>query len=186
MTIEAIKQEATSRMTKSVESLKQELLKIRTGRAHASLLDHITVEYYGSRVPIQQMASITVSDARTLLISPWEKNAVNAIEKAILESDLGINPVTVGTAIRVPLPPLTEQRRRDLVKVVRHQGEEAKVSVRNIRRDANEQLKKRVKDKTISEDEERRATDVIQKLTDKCIADIEKVLIAKEAELMEI
>lgn len=184
--IEDIKKDAASRMKKSVESLKHELTKLRTGRAHTSLLDHITVEYYGSQVPINQVASVSVADARTLLVSPWEKNMVPVVEKAIMTSDLGLNPATAGTAIRIPLPPLTEERRRDMVRVVRHEGEGARVAVRNIRRDANADLKMLLKEKEITEDEERRAQDEIQKLTDKYIAEVDKVLEAKEAELMEI
>lgn len=173
-------------MAKSVENLKHELIKLRTGRAHTSLLDHITVNYYGSEVPLNQVASITVGDSRTLVVSPWEKNMVSAVEKAILASDLGLNPVTAGTVMRIPLPPLTEERRRDLVKVVRHEGEGARVAIRNIRRDANTLLKELLKEKEITEDAERRAQDDIQKLTDKYIGEIEKVLETKETELMEI
>jgi ribosome recycling factor len=184
--INDLKKEAASRMAKSVESLKHELIKLRTGRAHTSLLDHITVNYYGSEVPLNQLASITVGDSRTLVVSPWEKNMVSAVEKAILASDLGLNPVTAGTVMRIPLPPLTEERRRDLVKVVRHEGEGARVAIRNIRRDANTLLKELLKEKEITEDAERRAQDDIQKLTDKYIGEIEKVLETKEAELMEI
>jgi ribosome recycling factor len=184
--INDLKKEAASRMAKSVESLKHELIKLRTGRAHTSLLDHITVNYYGSEVPLNQVASITVGDSRTLVVSPWEKNMVSAVEKAILASDLGLNPVTAGTVMRIPLPPLTEERRRDLVKVVRHEGEGARVAIRNIRRDANTLLKELLKEKEITEDAERRAQDDIQKLTDKYIGEIEKVLETKEAELMEI
>lgn len=184
--IEDIKQDAAARMRKSVESLKQELTKLRTGRAHTSLLDHITVDYYGTQVPINQAATVSVADARTLLVTPWEKAMVPVIEKAILSSDLGLNPATAGTAIRIPLPPLTEERRRDMVKVVRHEGEGARVAIRNIRRDANADFKMLLKEKEITEDQERRAEDDIQKLTDKYIAEVEKVLEAKEAELMEI
>ncbi len=184
--INDLKKEAASRMAKSVESLKHELIKLRTGRAHTSLLDHITVNYYGSEVPLNQVASITVGDSRTLVVSPWEKNMVSAVEKAILASDLGLNPVTAGTVMRIPLPPLTEERRRDLVKVVRHEGEGARVAIRNIRRDANTLLKELLKEKEITEDAEHRAQDDIQKLTDKYIGEIEKVLETKEAELMEI
>jgi ribosome recycling factor len=184
--INDLKKEAASRMAKSVESLKHELIKLRTGRAHTSLLDHITVNYYGSEVPLNQVASITVGDSRTLVVSPWEKNMVSAVEKAILASDLGLNPVTAGTVMRIPLPPLTEERRRDLAKVVRHEGEGARVAIRNIRRDANTLLKELLKEKEITEDAERRAQDDIQKLTDKYIGEIEKVLETKEAELMEI
>ncbi|CDI03696.1 MAG: ribosome recycling factor [Candidatus Competibacter denitrificans] len=184
--IDDLKKEATGRMAKSVDSLKQELTKLRTGRAHASLLDHVTVSYYGSDVPLNQVASVGVVDARTLLVTPWEKNLIGPIEKAILKSDLGLNPSSAGTTIRVPLPPLTEERRRDLVKIVRHEGEGAKVAIRNIRRDANNQLKALLKDKKISEDAERQTQDEVQKLTDHHIQEVEKVLAAKEAELMEI
>ena len=184
--IEDIKKDAAARMAKSVDSLKHDLVKLRTGRAHASLLDHITVSYYGSDVPLNQVASITVGDARTLVVTPWEKNLVPAIEKAILASDLGLNPATAGTVIRIPLPPLTEERRRDLIKLVRQEGENARVAVRNIRREANADLKELLKEKEITEDEERRAQEAIQKLTDKAIGDVDKVLAAKEAELLEI
>ena len=184
--IDDLKKETTARMAKSVDSLKQELTKLRTGRAHASLLDHVLVSYYGSELPLNQVASVSVPDARTLLVTPWEKNMVGPIEKAILKSDLGLNPASAGTTIRVPLPPLTEERRRDLVKVVRQEGEGAKVAIRNIRRDANSQLKSWLKDKKISEDAERQAQDDIQKLTDRHIQDVDKILVAKEAELMEI
>ena len=184
--INDVKKQAESRMHKSISSLKEALTKIRTGRAHTSLLDHIMVPYYGSEVPLTQAANVAVADARTLTITPWEKNMVPAIEKAIMTSDLGLNPVTVGSVIRINLPSLTEERRRDLIKVVRGETEGARVAIRNIRRDANNDLKKLVKDKAISEDEERRAQDDIQKLTDKCIADVDKILEAKETELMEI
>ena len=184
--INDIKKQADSRMHKSITSLKEALTKIRTGRAHTSLLDHIMVPYYGSDVPLTQAANVAVADARTLTVTPWEKNMVPAIEKAIMTSDLGLNPVTVGGVIRINLPSLTEERRRDLIKIVRSESEGARVAIRNIRRDANNDLKKLVKDKAISEDEERRAQDDIQKLTDKCIADVDKILEAKEAELMEI
>lgn len=184
--INDVKQQADSRMHKSITSLKEALTKIRTGRAHTSLLDHIMVPYYGSDVPLTQAANVAVADARTLTVTPWEKNMVPAIEKAIMTSDLGLNPVTVGGVIRINLPSLTEERRRDLIKIVRSETEGARVAIRNIRRDANNDLKKLVKDKAISEDEERRAQDDIQKLTDKCIADVDKILETKEAELMEI
>ena len=184
--INDVKKQTESRMQKSISSLKEALTKIRTGRAHTSLLDHITVPYYGSEVPLTQAANVAVADARTLTITPWEKNLVPTIEKAIMTSDLGLNPVTVGNVIRINLPSLTEERRRNLIKVVRGEAEGARVAIRNIRRDANNDLKKLVKDKTISEDEDRRAQDDIQKLTDKCIADVDKILEAKETELMEI
>ncbi|MFA7095408.1 MAG: ribosome recycling factor [Gammaproteobacteria bacterium] len=184
--IEDTKKSAMSRMAKSIEALRHELMKIRTGRAHTSLLDHITVPYYGSDVPLTQVASVTVLDPRTLGVTPWEKTMVGPIDKAIRASDLGLNPVTVGTLIRVPMPPLSEERRRDMVKVVRHEAEGARVAIRNIRRDAISELKQLLKDKQISEDQERRAQDEIQKLTDKYIAEVDQVLAAKEAELMEI
>ncbi len=181
-----IKRDAESRMAKSLENLKGELTKLRTGRAHTSLLDHITVEYYGSPMPLNQVANVTVPDARTLMITPWEKNMVGPIEKAIMTSDLGLTPATAGTVIRVPLPVLTEERRRELIKVVKSEGEGARVAIRNIRRDANNDLKALVKDKEITEDDERRATDDIQKLTDRFIAEVDQLLVAKEAELIEI
>jgi ribosome recycling factor len=184
--IEDIKKDARTRMAKSIESLKHELAKIRTGRAHTSLLDHITVEYYGAEVPIGQAANITVEDARTLVVTPWDKTMVKPIEKAIMNSDLGLNPSTAGTVMRVPMPALTEERRRDLVKVVRHEAENARVAVRNIRRDANHDLKELLKEKEISEDDERRGQEEIQKLTDKFVKEIDELLEAKEAELMEV
>ena len=184
--IDDIKQEAIARMVKSLDSLKQELVKLRTGRANPSLLDHVMVSYYGNETPLSQVASVGVADARTLLVTPWEKNMVGPIEKAILKSDLGLNPASAGTTIRVPLPPLTEERRRDMVKIVRHEGEGAKVAIRNIRRDANAQIKALLKDKKIAEDAERQAQDEVQKLTDRHIQDVDKALAAKEAELMEI
>ncbi len=178
--------DAKTRMQKSLEALSEDFTKIRTGRAHTSLLDHISVSYYGSHVPLSQVANITVLDARTLGVSPWEKNMVQVVEKAILESDLGLNPVSVGTLLRIPFPPMTEERRKDLTKVVRHEAENAKVAVRNIRRDVNQHLKQQQKDKLISEDDLRRGEDEIQKLTDQHIAEIDKLLQVKEAELMEI
>ena len=184
--IDDIKKEAIARMAKSLDSLKQELVKLRTGRANPSLLDHVMVSYYGNDTPLSQVASVGVADARTLLVTPWEKNMVGPIEKAILKSDLGLNPASAGTTIRVPLPPLTEERRRDMVKIVRHEGEGARVAIRNIRRDANNQLKALLKDKKIPEDTERQAQDEVQKLTDRHIQDVDKILAAKEAELMEI
>ncbi|HOB61339.1 MAG TPA: ribosome recycling factor [Candidatus Competibacteraceae bacterium] len=184
--IDEIKKEAAVRMAKSVDTLKQELVKLRTGRAHTSLLDHVLVSYYGNDVPLNQVASVGIADARTLLVTPWERNMVGPIEKAILKSELGLNPASAGTTIRVPLPPLTEERRRDLVKVVRREGEEAKVAVRNIRRDANAQLKLLLKDKKATEDAERQAQDEVQKLTDRHIQEVDKLLATKEAELMEI
>lgn len=184
--INDVKSQADSRMRKSISALKEELTKIRTGRAHTSLLDHVTVPYYGSDVPLSQTANVVVADARSLTITPWEKNMVQAIEKALMTSNLGLNPVTVGGVIRINLPSLTEERRRDLIKVVRSEAEGARVAIRNIRRDANTELKKLLKDKSISEDDDRRAQDDIQKLTDKSIAEVDKILEAKEAELMEI
>jgi len=177
---------ADVRMGKSIDALRQSLSKVRTGRAHPSLLDHLRVNYYGSEVPISQVANIGVEDARTLTVTPWEKPMVQAVEKAILTSDLGLNPATAGTVIRIPLPPLTEETRRGLVKVVRNEGEAAKVAIRNIRRDANSDFKDLLKSKDISEDEERRAQDSIQKLTDQHIAGVDKVLEQKESELMAI
>lgn len=184
--INEIKQDSEKRMMKSIESLKIDMTKIRTGRANAGLLDHVQVDYYGTMTPLTQIANITASDSRTITVTPWEKPMVAAIEKAILTSDLGLNPSTNGNAIRVPMPALTEERRKELIKVVRNEGEQARVSIRNIRRDANSQLKDLVKDKSISEDDERRAGEVIQKLTDKYIAEIDALLVIKEKDLMEI
>lgn len=184
--INDIKKDAETRMRKSVESLKSELAKLRTGRAHPSILDHVTVEYYGSEVPISQVANVTVEDARTLAITPWEKPMVSKVEKAIMTSDLGLNPSTAGTIIRVPMPALTEERRRDLIRVVKQEGENARVAVRNIRRDANSDIKGLLKEKEISEDEERRAQDDIQKLTDKYVVEIDQLLETKEKDLLEI
>jgi len=184
--IDDIKKDATDRMSKSVEALKHELSKVRTGRAHPSLLDHVTVSYYGSDVPLKQVANVAVEDNRTLMVTPWEKKMVQAVEKAIMTSDLGLNPATAGMVIRVPLPPLTEERRRELVKVVRGEAEHAKVAIRNVRRDANADFKTLLKEKDISEDEDRRAQDEIQKLTDKYTAEVDRVLAAKEQELMEV
>ncbi|MES9824292.1 MAG: ribosome recycling factor [Candidatus Thiodiazotropha endolucinida] len=184
--IDDIKKDANTRMGKSVESLVHELAKVRTGRAHPSLLDHIRVDYYGSGVPISQVANINVEDARTLTVVPWEKNMVAVVEKAILTSDLGLNPMSAGTVIRVPMPPLTEERRKDLIRVVRHEAEGAKVAIRNIRRDANHDLKDLVKEKMISEDDERRGQDVIQSLTDQHIGQVDELLAEKEKDLMEI
>lgn len=181
-----IQKRTAERMKKTIEALKHELAKIRTGRAHPSLLEHVTVNYYGNEVPLSQTANITVEDARTLSITAWERNMIPVIEKAILTSDLGLNPVTAGTVIRVPLPPLTEQRRRDLIKVVRHEAENGRVAIRNIRRDANNELKAALKDKLISEDEERRSQEQIQKLTDQYIKEIDAVLEEKEADLLAI
>lgn len=184
--INDIKKDAELRMNKSVETLKHELAKLRTGRAHPSILDHLTVEYYGSPVPLSQVANISVEDARTLSITPWEKTMVQPIEKAIMTSDLGLNPATSGTVIRVPMPALTEERRRDLIRVVKQEGEGAKVAIRNIRRDANADFKSLLKEKEITEDDARRAEDDIQKLTDRFVAEIDKLLEVKEKDLLEI
>ena len=184
--LQEIKKDAAERMNKSIEALRSELKKLRTGRAHTSLLDHITVEYYGSAVPLSQVANIGVEDSRTLTITPWERQMVQAVEKAIMTSDLGLNPNTAGNVIRVPLPPLTEERRRDMGKVVRHEGENAKVAIRNIRRDALHQVKELLKEKEISEDDDRRAHDEIQQLTDKHIEVVDKVVAEKEQELLEV
>lgn len=184
--IEDVTSDAKSRMAKSVEALKNELTKLRTGRAHTSLLEHITVPYYGSDVPLNQVASISVGDARTLVVQPWERNIVPEVERAIMNSDLGLNPVTAGDVMRVPLPALTEERRRDMTRVVRNEAEQARVAVRNIRRDANSMLKDLEKEKEITEDELRRAEDSVQKLTDKFVGDIDEVLKAKESDLMEV
>ncbi|WP_455203452.1 ribosome recycling factor [Kaarinaea lacus] len=184
--INDIKKDAETRMGKSIEALKSELSKLRTGRAHTSLLDHVTVEYYGNEVPLNQAASVTVTDARTLTVTPWEKTMVAAIEKAIISSDLGLNPATSGMAIRVPLPPLTEERRKDLIRVMKHEGENAKVAIRNIRRDANGDLKTLNKEKDITDDELHKAEDDMQKLTDKYVKEVDSILEVKEADLMEM
>jgi ribosome recycling factor len=184
--IDDVKKDAAERMGKSVEALGHELAKVRTGRAHPSLLDHISVSYYGSQVPLNQVANVNVEDARTLAISPWEKNMVGPVEKAIMNSDLGLNPNTAGTVIRVPLPPLTEERRKDLIRVVRGEAEQSRVSVRNIRRDANSELKNLVKEKLISEDDERRGQEIIQKLTDQHIKEVDDLLAEKEEDLMSL
>ena len=184
--IDDIKNDALSRMGKTLEALGHELAKIRTGRAHPSLLDHVRVDYYGSEVPISQVAAVHAEDARTLSITPWDRNMVKAVEKAIMNSDLGLNPSTAGSVIRVPMPPLTEERRRDLIRVVRHEAEQAKVAVRNIRRDANHDLKNLVKEKLISDDDERRGQEIVQKLTDQHIKEIDEVLQTKETDLMAV
>mgnify|MGYP001820463207 CR=1 FL=1 len=184
--LDEIKKDAGTRMAKSVASLQQDLTKIRTGRAHTSLLDHITVEYYGSPVPLNQVANVGVEDSRTLIITPWEKDTVQPIEKAIMGSDLGLNPASAGTVIRVPLPALTEERRKDMIRVVRQEAEGGRVAVRNIRRDAMHDIKELLKEKMIGEDDERRAEGEIQGITDKYVAEIDKVLAEKEAELMEV
>jgi ribosome recycling factor len=181
-----IKKNTEQRMTKSLEALKADFGKVRTGRAHTGILEHVMVEYYGNPTPITQVANLSLIDARTIGVQPYEKNMVAPVEKAIRDADLGLNPATNGNVIRVPMPPLTEERRRDLTKVVKGEAENARVAVRNVRRDANEQLKKLVKDKSISEDDERRAQDDIQKLTDRFISEIDKALQAKEADLMAV
>ena len=186
MSVADIKKSTDSRMSKSLETLKVNLSKIRTGRAHAGILDHVHVEYYGSPVPLSQVANLNLADARTVTVQPYEKQMAGAIERAIRESDLGLNPISMGETIRVPMPALTEERRRDLTKVVRTEGEDAKIAIRNLRREANESLKKLVKDKDISEDDERRAQDDVQKLTDRCVADIDKMVTQKEAEIMTV
>ena len=186
MTIASIKSGAEQKMGRSVEALKNELHKIRTGRAHPGLLDQVHVEYYGSMLPISQVANVSLLDARTISVQPWEKGMGPKIEKAIRESDLGLNPAAQGDLLRVPLPALTEERRRELTKVVRHAGEEAKIAVRNLRRDANEHLKRLLKDKEVPEDEERRAQDEVQKMTDRTVSEIDRLIAAKEAEIMAV
>lgn len=184
--LDEIMKDAGERMAKSVASLRTELTKIRTGRAHTSLLDHITVEYYGSQVPLNQVSNVGVEDSRTLTITPWEKEMVSVIEKAIMGSDLGLNPQSAGTVIRVPLPALTEERRKDMIRVVRHEAEGGRIAVRNIRRDAIHDVKDLLKEKMIGEDEEHRSEDQIQAITDKYIAEVDELLADKESELMEI
>jgi ribosome recycling factor len=184
--IDEILKDASERMHKSVLSLQNDLAKIRSGQAHPSLLDHVMVDYYGSNSPISQLANVKIEDPRTLLVTPWEKDMVAKIEKAIMTSDLGLNPATAGMAIRVPMPALTEERRRDLVKVVRQEAEQARVAVRNIRRDANSDFKELLKEKDISEDDDRRALERVQKLTDEAIKEVDQVISTKEAELMEV
>lgn len=184
--IDEIRQEAEKRMQKSIDALKTEMARIRTGRAHPSLLEHITIDYYGSETPLSQAANVTVGDARTLMVTPWEKTMVPVIEKAIMTSGLGLNPATAGLVIRVPMPALTEERRKEMIRLVRGVSENSRVAIRNIRRDANGQLKDLLKDKEISEDDERRQQDLIQKLTDKFVSAVEGVLGEKEADLMEI
>ena len=186
MSIADIKKTAEQKMARSVEAFRSELQKIRTGRAHPGLLDQVHVDYYGSMVPISQVANVTLIDARTISVQPWEKGMGAKIEKAIRESDLGLNPAAQGDLLRVPMPPLTEERRRELTKVVRHAGEEARIAVRNLRRDANEHAKKLLKDKEIGEDEERRSLDELQKLTDRTITEIDKLVAGKEAEIMAV
>lgn len=184
--LEEIKKDAGIRMSKSLDALRKELAKIRTGRAHPSLLEHVQVDYYGSDVPISQAANVVVEDARTLAVTPFDKSMIGTIEKAIMTSDLGLNPTTAGTVIRIPLPPLTEERRRDLGKVVHHEGESAKIAIRNIRRDANGSLKELLKEKDISEDDERRGETEIQQLTDQHVSQVDTIVAEKEKELMEI
>lgn len=186
MNIAEIKKNAEQKMRKSLDALKIDLGKVRTGRAHTGILDHVTVDYYGTPTPIPQVANVTLIDNRTIGVTPWDKKMAGAVEKAIRDADLGLNPSTQGELVRVPMPALTEERRRDLIKVVKHEGENAKVAVRNLRRDAIHALKELLKEKDISEDDERRAQDEIQKLTDKFIADIDKMLAAKEADLLAI
>lgn len=181
-----IKKNVEQKMAKSLEALKTDLGKIRTGRAHTGILDHVMVDYYGNPTPVNQVANVTLTDARTIGVQPYEKNMIGPIEKAIRDSDLGLNPATNGELIRVPMPMLTEERRRDLIKVVKSEGEDAKIAVRNIRRDANEQLKKLLKDKEVGEDEERRAQDDVQKLTDRFVNEIDKALQSKETDLMAV
>ncbi len=181
-----VKKSAEQKMHKTLETLKTDLGKVRTGRAHPGILDHVLVDYYGTQMPINQVANVTLLDARTVSVHPWEKKMVNVIEKAIRESNLSLNPATAGDVIRVPMPPLTEERRRDLIKVVKHEAENARVAVRNIRRDANNALKELLKQKTISEDQERRSQDEIQKLTDRFISEIDRALQSKEAELIVV
>lgn len=179
-------QDSEVRMQKSIESFKQAMSKVRTGRANPGLLEHVRVDYYGDQVPLSQVATVSVADARTLMISPWEKKLIPTIEKAVMTADLGLNPVTSGDVIRVPLPAITEERRKDLIKVVRSEAENARVSIRNVRRDANTAIKDLLKHKQIAEDEERRLADVAQKLTDKYTAEVEVLLAAKEKDLMAI
>ncbi len=184
--LDEIKKTADSKMQKSLESLKNDLAKVRTGRAHTGLLDHVMVEYYGSMVAVNQVANVNLGDARTINVQPYEKNMIGKIEKAIRDCDLGLNPATNGDLIRVPMPMLTEERRRDLTKIVRTEAEGAKVAIRNVRRDANDTLKKLLKDKEISEDDERRTQDEVQKLTDKAVVGVDKILAAKEIDLMAV
>ena len=186
MTIADTKKTAETKMAKSIESFKSDIQKIRTGRAHPGILDQVQVDYYGSMLPISQVANVSLLDARTISVQPWEKGLAAKIEKAIRESDLGLNPASQGDVIRVPMPALTEERRRDLTKVVRNEGEDAKIAVRNVRRDANAQLKDAVKAKEISEDDERRTQEDIQKFTDRAVTDIDKMLTQKEADIMTV
>ena len=186
MSIPEIKKTAEQKMAKSIEAFKNDLHKIRTGRAHPGLLDQVHVDYYGSMVPISQVANVTLMDARTISVQPWEKGMGAKIEKAIRESDLGLNPASQGDLLRVPMPGLSEERRKELTKIVRHSGEEAKIAVRSVRREANEHLKKLLKDKTATEDDERRAQDEVQRLTDRTIGEIDRLVQGKEAEVMAV
>jgi ribosome recycling factor len=186
MSVAQIKKMTEEKMVKSIESLKTDLQKVRTGRAHTGILDHIQIDYYGSMVPISQVANLSLADARTIVVQPWEKNMANAVEKAIRESDLGLNPASMGETIRVPMPALTEERRKELTKFIKGEGEQTKVAIRNLRREANEFLKRLVNDKEISEDDERRAQAEIQKLTDKFVLEVDQVLQSKEAEIMTV
>lgn len=186
MSVANIRKTTEEKMVKSIESLKTDLQKVRTGRAHTGILDHVQVDYYGSMVPISQVANLSLADARTIVVQPWEKNMANAVEKAIRESDLGLNPASMGETIRVPMPALTEERRKELTKFIKGEGEQTKVAIRNLRRDANEALKRLVNDKEISEDDERRAQADVQKLTDKFVAEVDLVLQSKEAEIMTV
>ncbi len=184
--LDDIKKDARERMAKCVQNFQTDLKKLRTGRAHPSLIEHLKVDYYGSEVPLQQVASIAVEDGRTLVVSPWEKGVVQAIEKAIFKSDLGLTPMTAGTIIRIPMPPLTEERRRDITKVLRHDAEGARVAVRNVRRDVMNAIKDLLKEKLVSQDDERRAETEVQKLTDKHVAEVDQLLAAKEKEVMQV
>jgi len=181
-----VRKNAEQKMKKTVDALKADLAKVRTGRAHAGLLDHVVVDYYGTPTPLAQIANVTLLDSRTIGVSPWEKKMASVIEKAIRDADLGLNPATMGETVRVPMPALTEERRKELIKVVRHEGETARIAVRNVRRDANHHLKDLLKQKKVAEDEERRAQDDVQKLTDRSIAEIDKLLQQKEADLMAV
>ncbi len=184
--LEDMKKDAVTRMSRCVQTFQTDLKKLRTGRAHPSLIEHLKVDYYGSEVPLQQVASISVEEGRTLVVSPWEKTLVQAIEKAIHKSELGLNPLTAGTVIRIPMPPLTEERRRDITKVLRHDAENARVAVRNVRRDVMADIKEALKEKLVSQDDERRAEGEVQKLTDKYVAEIDQLLAAKEKEIMQV
>jgi ribosome recycling factor len=186
MNVAEIQKTTEQKMQKSVEALKADLSKIRTGRAHTGLLDHIQVDYYGTMVPLAQVAQVGLGDARTITVQPWEKKMVPVVEKAIRDSDLGLNPATSGDLVRVPMPPLTEQRRKELVKVVKHEGENAKVAIRNLRRDANHHVKELLKAKTISEDDDRRAEDAVQKLTDRFVGEIDRLVAEKEKEVLTV